>query len=75
MDFILYFLQMAVLSLGVIVLCGFAVRLCAKLFSALIGSASDSIFDITAIIGTPIHELGHAIMCPLFGHKIQKIKL
>lgn len=29
----------------------------------------------TAWIGTPIHELGHAIMCILFGHKITKIKL
>jgi hypothetical protein len=29
----------------------------------------------TAWIGTPIHELGHAIMCLLFRHKITKIKL
>ncbi len=29
----------------------------------------------TAWIGTPIHELGHAIMCILFGHKVRKIKL
>lgn len=28
----------------------------------------------TACIGTPIHELGHAIMCIIFGHKITKIK-
>jgi hypothetical protein len=28
----------------------------------------------TAWIGTPIHELGHAIMCVLFRHKIIKIK-
>lgn len=29
----------------------------------------------TAIIGTPIHELGHAIMCIIFFHKINEIKL
>ena len=74
-DFIWYFFQTAILSLGVIVLCGFAVRLCAKAFSALIGKGSSSIFDITSLVGTPIHELGHAVMCPLFGHRIEKIKL
>lgn len=29
----------------------------------------------TAIIGTPVHEIGHAIMCVIFLHRINKIKL
>lgn len=29
---------------------------------------------ISAVIGTPIHELSHAIMCLVFGHKITQIK-
>lgn len=29
----------------------------------------------TAWLGTPIHELGHAFFCLLFGHKIRDIKL
>jgi hypothetical protein len=30
---------------------------------------------LTACIGTPIHEVGHALMCLIFGHKINSIKL
>ncbi|WP_026884339.1 membrane protein [Clostridium akagii] len=30
---------------------------------------------ITAWLGTPIHELGHAAMCVIFGHKISRMKL
>lgn len=29
----------------------------------------------TAWLGTPIHELGHAVMCLIFGHKITDMKL
>lgn len=30
---------------------------------------------ITSLLGTPIHEIGHAIMCLIFRHKITKVKL
>lgn len=30
---------------------------------------------LTAWIGTPVHELGHAFFCVLFGHNIKKISL
>lgn len=74
-EFFLYFAKLVGLTLGVFVLCGFAVRLLSRIFSRLLGSGSGDIFDVTSIIGTPIHELGHALMCLLFGHKIQSIKL
>ena len=73
--FALYVGQLVLLTLGTVVLCGLSVRLCANAFSRLLGGGAERIFDLTAAIGTPIHELGHALMCPLFGHKIKRIRL
>ena len=70
-----YTLQLLLLTLGVVVACGFAVRLCSILFARLMGHRSHAVFDITAAIGTPVHELGHAMMCPIFRHRITDIKL
>lgn len=30
---------------------------------------------LTGWLGTPVHELGHAVFCPIFGHKIRKVRL
>lgn len=30
---------------------------------------------ITAWIGTPIHEAGHALLCYVFGHKVREVRL
>ena len=75
LQFALYLGQLVLLTLGTVVLCGLSVRLCANAFSRLLGGGAERIFDLTAAIGTPIHELGHALMCPLFGHKIKRIRL
>ena len=74
-EFLKYYGMTLLLTLGTIVLCGFAVRLCAAAFARLMGSPSGAVFDITAVIGTPVHELGHAMMCPLFGHKVESMRL
>ena len=71
----IYFFRLLLLTLGTVVMCGLSVRLCAHCFSRLLGHGAGRIFDVTAAIGTPIHELGHAIMCPLFGHRITKMRL
>ncbi len=75
LSILLYFLSLIPLTLGTVVICGFAVRLCSRLFAYLSGTAAGKIFDITSVIGTPVHECGHALMCLLFGHKITAIKL
>ncbi len=74
-DFLIYFLELIGLTLGVIVLCGFAVRFFSRTFARLSGTGFGKVFDLTAAIGTPIHELGHAAMCVLFAHRITRIKL
>ncbi len=75
LSFVLYFLNILLLTLGTLTLCGLAVRLCSHSFSRLLGSSSGTVFDVTAIVGTPVHEIGHALMCLLFGHRIEKVKL
>ena len=62
-------------TLGAITLCGLSVRLLSRAFSALYGHRASAVFDLTAVVGTPIHELGHLLMCPLFGHKILRVRL
>ncbi len=74
-EFLYYFGRLILLTLGTVTVCGLGVRLCSRLFANLSGSGSGAVFDVTSIIGTPIHELGHAMMCPLFGHRITRIKL
>ena len=74
--FILCFLQIVLYTLGVIVVCGFAVEICYRLCFALMGQRAGRLFWFaTSWLGTPVHEAGHALMCLLFGHRIEKIRL
>lgn len=72
---LLYLGRLILLTLGIPVACGLLVGLFSRLFSVLLGGRSGQVFDVTSIIGTPVHELGHAVMCPIFGHRIRRIKL
>lgn len=61
-------------SLGVILLAGFLVALLNRYLYKRLGSCGRVICYATGLVGTPIHEGAHALMCLLFCHKITDIK-
>jgi hypothetical protein len=75
LDFLLYFLTMILGTLGIFVACGLVVYWICRWFSRLIGSGSRMWFRTTSMIGTPVHELGHTVMCKIFSHRITSMKL
>ena len=63
-------------TIGLVAVFGLAVGLLNKAFYKLVGYKFGRIVCIaTGFIGVPIHEIGHALFCLLFGHKITEIKL
>lgn len=69
-------LQQLFFTIGFVVVFGFIVGLMNKAFHRLAGDKFGRIFSIvTGFIGTPIHEMGHALFCLVFRHKILKIRL
>lgn len=72
---LLSFLQQLLLTVGVIVLFGFIIALCRRGFVSIAGNVGYRIIIATSIVGTPIHELSHALACIIFGHKIEDMKL
>ena len=63
---ILYFI-------GSIYLFGFLISRLRNKFHSIV--SNEGICRAISIIGTPVHELSHALMCVIFGHKILEIKL
>ena len=53
---------------------GFIIALINRLFYHIAGATRGVVYG-TAFIGTPIHELSHALFCIIFMHKIHEIKL
>lgn len=70
-----YFLLQIGLTVGTIFLFGWLISICNKLFYKNVGSNSKIVCYATGFIGTPIHELSHALFCVIFGHKIVEMKL
>ena len=73
LSFLQYYLLTLFYTLGAVVICGLAAHFTSRAFAYLTGGGK--LVYLTSIIGTPIHELGHAVMCLPFCHKITEIKL
>ena len=74
-DIITSFVTQIAFTLGSIILFGFLIGLCNKLFYRNMGIFGKACCYITGFLGTPVHELSHALMCLIFGHRITEIKL
>ena len=64
-----------VFTAGIVGLCGMFISFCNRCFYDCLGGTAFFIVRFSGIIGTPIHELSHALMCLLFGHRITKVQV
>ena len=69
------FLAQMVMTIGMIILFGFLIATFNKMFYRNFGSNALTVCYVTGAIGTPVHELAHALMCVIFRHRIDEIKL
>lgn len=70
--FLLYCLVIAFGTLGIFVICGAVISLCNTAFRRLGGGF---LARWLSILGTPIHELGHLVMCLIFAHRVEGVCL
>lgn len=76
MEYVLFFLGALWYTLGAVAVCGLCVSLLRVLFIRMMGDGiGRGAVMATSILGTPVHELGHALMCLAFGHRITDMSL
>ena len=73
--YLIYVGQLLALTLGVMVVCGLVAWFARKVFMYFVGDKATFVLYASSVVGTPVHELGHALMCIPFGHRITDMKL
>ncbi len=74
-DVIICMLLQIVFTIGIILIFGTLISLCNKAFYSQLGKRAKLVCYATGFLGTPVHELSHALFCIIFGHKIVDVKL
>ena len=74
-QYLAYVVELLALTLGVMVVCGLVAWAARKTFMYFVGDSATAVFYASSVVGTPVHELGHALMCIPFGHRITDMKL
>lgn len=75
-DWLFCILEILVYTFGVMGCCALVVEQCHRAIYALLGRRVGRVFwYATALPGAPVHELGHALMCLIFGHRIERCRL
>lgn len=75
MGLLWYVIKIILYPVAAILICGFIAWVCRRLFIQLLGYGGQQVVQAASIIGTPIHELGHALMCLIFGHQVVELVL
>ena len=75
LQYLLYIGQLLGLTLGVMVACGLVAWFSRRVVMYFVCNSARAVFYASSVVGTPVHELGHAIMCVIFAHRITDIKL
>lgn len=74
-DWLFCILEVLVYTCGVMSVCAYGIELCHRATYALLGRRVSRFFwYATALPGAPVHELGHALFCPIFAHRIERFR-
>lgn len=73
-DILMNIIVQLIYFVGFVFIVGFIISLLNRLFYVIV-KHNKAVCYATGFIGTPVHELSHALLCLVFFHKIEKIKL